>query len=374
MEKTSGASTNVELPIVTTPSGNDGHELRERSTSRLDRTNKLMKGASDITTNKLKAKTLTKLSKSAKRLVNVLNLRGINMEELQFCCLIAELSYVLMMYCDERDILQSHYCQRFPSFDVYSADWFNNESADIHGLYYFVDGVLYIGFAGTDSFQDVIRDLKAHKVPFDGDPDVTVHSGFYDGYRVVSEQIHKFIDINSKHHDISTIVCVGHSMGGALASMCAYDMKLKFPHRTIKGVTFGSPSPGGKKFQKAYNSKLKDTTFTVYQPIDPIPKLPGKFLSNYYHVGIRLRISDSARVKKALKVKAKKSGFDYHFPYVYRQQLLDLDEKGTKVMEGTFLDDGEHPEDSMVAIDSEAHEECEQNAPVASSDVRLTIS
>lgn len=42
---------------------------------------------------------------------------------------------------------------------------------------------------------------------------------------------------------------VGHSMGGAVASMCAAMVKLESPSKNVELVTFGSPKPGDAKFK-----------------------------------------------------------------------------------------------------------------------------
>lgn len=175
------------------------------------------------------------------------------------------------------------------SENLYNIQTFNNE-LDVNGFYaYDKDNKkLYISFRGTEcKFKDIIFDLLFKKLYiFKG---VKVHSGFLLTYLSIRQKLLSLI-IDS---DIEKIVVTGHSMGGALATLCAFDMKNKFENKSVECFTFGSPRVGNRNFSKEYN-KMNIYSFRVVNGSDVVENLPYSFLG-YKHVNDRIRLGEKRK-------------------------------------------------------------------------------
>ncbi len=81
----------------------------------------------------------------------------------------------------------------------------------------------------------------------------------------------------SKSDKLLNIHCVGHSLGGALATLAANWLK-SFPEVNAKVhlYTFGAPRVGGKSFSMNATQRL-DSIFRCVNGADPVPKVPVYF-------------------------------------------------------------------------------------------------
>ena len=52
---------------------------------------------------------------------------------------------------------------------------------------------------------------------------------------------------------------VGHSLGGAMAVLAAYDIVDLFPWKSVQVYTVGAPRPGNQAFADKYDAKVPDT-------------------------------------------------------------------------------------------------------------------
>lgn len=71
-----------------------------------------------------------------------------------------------------------------------------------------------------------------------------VHLGFYKGYANIQEQLLTAINIELWRHSNASILVTGHSLGGALATLAAVDIKLHMPSLQVDFYTLGSPRVG----------------------------------------------------------------------------------------------------------------------------------
>ena len=144
------------------------------------------------------------------------------------------------------------------------------------------DTNIYCIFRGSKIINDFIHDLEITKIKLDNG--IHVHRGFY-------EQLHEhnnfificnFINnliINKKYE----LIITGHSLGGALATLFAYEYNKINTNLDIKVISFASPRVGDKKWKKSFNSKLYHLRVTNNH--DPIPFSPSYF---YYHTGYNI--------------------------------------------------------------------------------------
>lgn len=91
----------------------------------------------------------------------------------------------------------------------------------------------------------------------------------------VNEAIHK---ISKDAPDKFSWVITGHSLGGALAILTAFQMSLKYGPAMIAGVyTFGAPKVGMTNFATLYNTMLKTKTFRIENLHDEVPTHPQPY-------------------------------------------------------------------------------------------------
>jgi pimeloyl-ACP methyl ester carboxylesterase len=126
-----------------------------------------------------------------------------------------------------------------------------------------------IAARGTASLPDVLTDLNAGVQR--GPSGFSVHAGFNDSFNSFKDEISRFLDANGS---IGTVHCVGHSLGGALATLVA-DYLLSNGVTNIKLYSFGCPRVGVKSFSRNLTNKLtKQNIFRVYHEADPVSMVP----------------------------------------------------------------------------------------------------
>jgi triacylglycerol lipase len=165
-------------------------------------------------------------------------------------------------------------------------DFFDN--ADTQGFVAESGDAIIVAFRGTQPNRpmDWFVDARATR----GNWDHTigqVHDGFYSALRKVwgvtlpqGEVLPKrLIDRGSK-----TIWITGHSLGGALAELCA--AQAMFVSRIpVQGVyTFGQPRVGNKDFAAAVNEKLGSGIYRFVNDRDIVPRVP-LFTMGFCHYG-----------------------------------------------------------------------------------------
>ncbi|KAL2257431.1 hypothetical protein VTK26DRAFT_180 [Humicola hyalothermophila] len=74
----------------------------------------------------------------------------------------------------------------------------------------------------------------------------------------------------------SKIEVCGHSLGAALATLCALWCKIQWPNAKVTCVTVGSPRVGNEALVDEF-SKLHITCFRLLLDNDPIPTVPDRF-------------------------------------------------------------------------------------------------
>jgi len=129
---------------------------------------------------------------------------------------------------------------------------------------------IYIAFRGTEIRpRDILTDLSATSTSFPFGPG-TVHSGFSDAFAAVVPQLTEFLSNCDKSKNV--ILC-GHSLGGALATLCAAWVRQTTP-RQVMLYTFGSPRVGCRDFVEHYSKTASFPAFRVANPTDIVPSVP----------------------------------------------------------------------------------------------------
>lgn len=186
-------------------------------------------------------------------------------------------------------IAHAAYGQGFDMRDFQLLGRFENTGTDTQGIFGVAYGNTFIlAFRGSEEtgIADWINDLKFLPADFPygekGNTAVKVHYGFIEAYKSVREAMFKA----AKETPHKQIICIGHSLGAALATLCAADLKNNLPGKAISVYTFGSPKVGNDEFAKAYN-KLVPQTYRIVNGVDMVPNLPPDIplVVSYVHVG-----------------------------------------------------------------------------------------
>jgi triacylglycerol lipase len=124
--------------------------------------------------------------------------------------------------------------------------------------------------------------------PYKGDSKsgAMMHRGFVNAYFSVRDQIHAYI----KSQAITSVVATGHSLGGALATLCAVDLQYNFSTQitTLEAYTYGSPKVGNDGFKDSFNRRVANS-YRFVQGMDIVPELP-RWWQGYRHVEKEFRI------------------------------------------------------------------------------------
>ena len=154
---------------------------------------------------------------------------------------------------------------------------------------------LYVYFSGSESRvnwktnSNVLGDAVPQEWGCTSGKPLRTHRGFQTAFNSVSSQMLAAIQALAHTRTDERIVCVGHSLGGALATMAAMFVACKVPalRDRIVVVTFGAPQVGDGAFVKAFNERVP-TCVRVVNPIDLVPRLLDAQLvqvKGYYPVG-----------------------------------------------------------------------------------------
>ena len=139
-------------------------------------------------------------------------------------------------------------------------------------------------FRGSSNIQNWVHNLEVkHIKPYDNYQDVSIDKGFYNSLSAVRENLYdSILNLNSIYENYDILI-TGHSMGGALASLTAFELIYlqNIKPEKIYLMTFGSPRVGNDAFKKYMNIIPLSWRTTHYY--DMIPHLPQEFL-DYIHI------------------------------------------------------------------------------------------
>ncbi|XP_051227357.1 phospholipase A1 EG1, chloroplastic/mitochondrial-like [Lolium perenne] len=190
-----------------------------------------------------------------------------------------------------------------------------------------------VSFRGTVTPAEWLANLMsslepARLDPCDPRPDVKVESGFLSLYTSADKtcrfggagscreqllrEVSRLIDSGDSRSSDTSVTLAGHSMGGALATLLAYDLAELGLNRAapITVFSFGGPRVGNAAF-KARCDELGVKALRVANVRDPITRMPGFFLNEattgaamlrpwagscYTHVGVELPLDDLSSV------------------------------------------------------------------------------
>lgn len=209
--------------------------------------------------------------------------------------------------------------------------WESYESGHVEWSFASCGKTLYIVFRGSDGTSDWIDNFKFwHRtIPYKEkgtNKKIKIHTGFYEQYSNVRLQI-----IERMYTELFGTVCytprfkkfiiTGHSLGGALATLCALDIEYNY-HQWLDVyaldlfcITFGSPRVGNKAFANSFDKRFeKGASYRIVNGDDIVSKVPPAIIF-YRH------IKNKKRVGKRLWYNFFSGSVGDHYPQGYQKSL-----------------------------------------------------
>ncbi|PPQ76888.1 hypothetical protein CVT24_008744, partial [Panaeolus cyanescens] len=155
---------------------------------------------------------------------------------------------------------------------------------------------IIVAFRGSTSPIDFINDVNFILTPFTSSGvsapgDVRVHSGFLNSWNSVAPTVLDTLKQQLVGQNDYTIVTVGHSLGGAVASIAAMAIKANFANVNVRMYTYGQPRTGNPAYANWVNSLFgTGRAYRVTHTTDPVPHLPFPIMG-YAHHGTEYWIS-----------------------------------------------------------------------------------
>ncbi|KAL6767805.1 hypothetical protein ACKKBF_B36685 [Auxenochlorella protothecoides x Auxenochlorella symbiontica] len=223
------------------------------------------------------------------------------------------------MWCFETAVKLMHWCSLCYAFDKadtsvalktamelyhleeYEMIW--EERVDTLCLLAWGPGTVVVAFRGTASMAGLIADMKIWRTPWPPAAGTwrsrpKVHTGFLHCYRSGELDVRLARGVRRAVQRAARagagpvrVLVTGHSLGGALGMLCAYDVARAHPGLDVSCYTFGTPRVGNRAFADLYGGLVPDT-WHVVNGDDTITR-SGKFFFLYKRVGHRVLINGS---------------------------------------------------------------------------------
>ena len=138
---------------------------------------------------------------------------------------------------------------------------------------------------GTSSLTDALVDANIRLAPLAELPGAMVHAGFLEQFRALEPLFEpKLKDMDESDSEFKRLLCVGHSLGSAVAAIAAAVYAKRFPGR-VDYVGCGTPRVGDRTFVRIFN-KTVGIMLRLTNGRDPVNKVP--LAIRFAHVGEEL--------------------------------------------------------------------------------------
>jgi hypothetical protein len=185
----------------------------------------------------------------------------------------------------------------FKAYRLKLIKWIEDKKSDTQGFVAIKDKSIYIVWRGSSSKKDFQNDASIDKVPFIEDGE-KVHIGFKTCWDSVKDETYKALEralsTLGGEGEVDNIIVCGHSLGGAITTLCAYQIYTIYKSDKIISCTIGSPRVGNKVFKTNFDKSSIESLRIVHN-LDVVTRTPS---IGYHHVNTELRIDDEGKVKK----------------------------------------------------------------------------
>eukprot|EP00887_Chlorella_sp_A99_P002580 scaffold6.g2580.t1 len=137
----------------------------------------------------------------------------------------------------------------------------------------------YHDSGGFRSATGIKRSVLVEDRAFDAQARAKAHLGFLQQCLAVTSTANPDCNLGCALARLSggaaptRVICAGHSLGGAVATLVSVWAALQWPAADVRCFSFGSPKVGNSKFVRAYQT-LVGMRVRVVNGADPVPNLP----------------------------------------------------------------------------------------------------
>lgn len=193
-------------------------------------------------------------------------------------------------YCPENSVKDwtCYWCDNIPNFKVVQTFW--DEFTSTFCYFGILDNCNYVlAFEGSQDTKDAKIDFNYSKlVPYKQHPMAKVHGGFWTAYTSIRDEIYSLI---KGQECLDSLQIVGHSLGGALATLASLDLVEELGVKSVSMVSLGAPRVGNTEYAKLYDSRV-DEYYRLTHARDPIVHLPYR-LMGFTHIGHEIFYPDN---------------------------------------------------------------------------------
>ncbi|GBG28357.1 Phospholipase A1-Igamma2, chloroplastic [Hondaea fermentalgiana] len=126
-----------------------------------------------------------------------------------------------------------------------------------------------------------------------------IHGGFLLAFSSIQDQLYEVVSQHlDSHPEVDKVITSGHSLGGALATVCGLYLSTALPSKRalVQVSTFGSPRVGNHAFKRYFHLHVP-SCWRFAKRGDPISKTPprlyGSSRHGYTHVGVEVLLEQS---------------------------------------------------------------------------------
>ncbi len=138
-----------------------------------------------------------------------------------------------------------------------------------------------------------------------GDPEPGRHVGFSIAWAAIKDQVEDWLAERFENRDIDQIVYAGHSLGGAMAQIAAFDharvadaigkdRNIRIDHIAAV-VTFGAPAVGSHEFVDVYKGLLGSRTVILESSGDLVPRIMNRWYYRWLYP-LRQRVKSGVQL------------------------------------------------------------------------------
>ncbi|KAH7119548.1 Alpha/Beta hydrolase protein [Dendryphion nanum] len=189
--------------------------------------------------------------------------------------------YAAAAYCRENNNspetqLSCHVgnCPRVDAADTYTALEFQNTPHTDTTGFVAIDNtnqLIVVSFRGTASFLGWIVDFTYNRTPTTICNGCGAHQGFWTAWLSVRDAISNTVRDLVVANPGFNVICTGHSLGGAIASLAAADLRNAGYNATL--YSFGAPRFADSVLSE-YISNQPGGNYRVTHTNDPVPRVP----------------------------------------------------------------------------------------------------
>lgn len=205
---------------------------------------------------------------------------------------------------------------RYFNFD-FSSGPVHGRTGGLFGIYKKTTGFAIIGqgknqnendyvvaVRGTSSKQDWLTNFNVGFSPASNNS--SVHAGFNRTFESMKPVLNKQLSSHLRKKSQGVVHCVGHSLGGALASLIAVWIKAEY-RRPVNLYTFGAPRVGLEGFASKSSAGIEQI-YRCTHGADVVPKVPlWPFIHAPNHGGSEFRLDSS----EGINIEAHLMGVDH---------------------------------------------------------------